>query len=118
MDKSTFTREQQDWICEVIGDWYLRWKHCIADYNDQTHRLGFAKEQLKEMLCGTDYLNIKDEIKYPHKCPLCEGVGFKNPEIMTVDRSMVIDGIKCEPGDPIWHKPVCNSCDGKGIVWG
>lgn len=52
MKKIEFTQEQKDHICYVIGDWYVIWKNkIIADYENQTHRLGVAKEQLKIMIC-------------------------------------------------------------------
>lgn len=47
--QQSFTREQVDFICYEIGDWYLLWKNKIASGE---HRLGFAKEQLKTMICG------------------------------------------------------------------
>lgn len=34
-------------ICEVIGDWYLYNKENLINWENRTHRLGFAKEQLK-----------------------------------------------------------------------
>jgi hypothetical protein len=49
----SLTREQQDEICEIIGDWYLDWKNGLINWHDKTHRLGYAKEQLKERICGT-----------------------------------------------------------------
>jgi hypothetical protein len=50
---NSFTPEQKDFICYEIGDWYLKWKDCIASKNG-THRLGYAKEQLKSILCGEE----------------------------------------------------------------
>jgi hypothetical protein len=50
--QETFTDEQIDFICYQIGEWYLIWKNQIANYDERTHRLGFAKEQLKSMICG------------------------------------------------------------------
>lgn len=47
-----FTNEQINWICFAIGEWYLYWKNCICNYEDKTHNLGFAKEQLKMIICG------------------------------------------------------------------
>lgn len=48
-----FTNEQIDFICYQIGEWYLEWKdRIIIDLKQGTHRLGFAKEQLKTMICG------------------------------------------------------------------
>ena len=52
--KIQFTAEQQDFICYQIGDWYLTWKDGIAN-KDGTHRLGYAKEELKTMICGDEY---------------------------------------------------------------
>ena len=49
--QASFTPEQIDFICWQIGEWYLTWKGCIAN-KDGTHRLGFAKEQLKTMIIG------------------------------------------------------------------
>jgi hypothetical protein len=53
-ERPKFTNEQIDWICYAIGEWYLAWKHSIANYEDRTHRLGFAKEQLKTLICGDE----------------------------------------------------------------
>ena len=47
-----FTPEQIDWICYQIGDWYLEWKPKLVNWQDKTHRLGFAKELLKAQICG------------------------------------------------------------------
>lgn len=60
-----FTQQQIDFICYTIGDWYLTWKPILVDYENKTHRLGYAKERLKELLCMTNdehrELVIKDE---------------------------------------------------------
>ena len=67
-----FTREQEDWLCYAIGDWYLAWKDRI--YNkDGTHNLGRAKEMLKALICDDkDFfsftfplmmMNLKEELK-------------------------------------------------------
>jgi hypothetical protein len=45
--------DEQNEICAIIGDWYLRWRDVLVDYKHQTHKLGFAKEELKEMICGS-----------------------------------------------------------------
>jgi hypothetical protein len=51
--QKTFTREQQDFICWQIGEWYVNWKHqIVSGCNPGQHRLGYAKEQLKSMICG------------------------------------------------------------------
>lgn len=55
MERPKFTRKQEDWICEVIGDWYLSWKKRIAPGQ---HRLGFAKEELKGLICGENKMSI------------------------------------------------------------
>ena len=62
--KPEFTREQEDWICYQIGEWYLEWKDKIilnSFSTDEkivfdparafTHNLGIAKEDLKLRLC-------------------------------------------------------------------
>lgn len=55
MQKS-FTQEQQDFICWQIGEWYLHWKHqIVVEGNSGAHRLGYAKEMLKSMICGDGY---------------------------------------------------------------
>ncbi len=51
--QESFTYEQIDHICYMIGDWYVEWKdRIITDLKQGTHRLGYAKEQLKTMICG------------------------------------------------------------------
>lgn len=55
-----FTREQEDWLCYEIGEWYLDWKHSMAVHladcetkcNCGQHRLGVAKEMLKMRICN------------------------------------------------------------------
>lgn len=51
--QKSFTPEQVDFICYQIGEWYLDWKGniLVQGYPEQ-HRLGIAKEQLKNKLCG------------------------------------------------------------------
>jgi hypothetical protein len=51
--KPDFTYEQEQWLCEVIGELYLKWKNNIAQ-EGATHRLGFAKEELKGWICNRD----------------------------------------------------------------
>lgn len=52
-NQESFTPEQIDFICYQIGDWYIEWKdRIVIDLKEGTHRLGFAKEQLKSIICG------------------------------------------------------------------
>lgn len=57
IERPEFTDEQIDYVCYVIGEWYLDWKECITQaapgqpsFIRPPHRLGYAKEKLKEML--------------------------------------------------------------------
>lgn len=49
MIKPEFTEEQQNYLAEVIGHWYLHWKHGIVE-NGVQHKLGHAKETLKNLI--------------------------------------------------------------------
>lgn len=60
MNKPQFTQEQKDFICYQIGEWYLNWKHSLIDWENKTHRLGYAKEKLKEMIVGAPDLIQED----------------------------------------------------------
>ncbi len=53
------TTSQIDHICYQIGEWYLNWKEQFKT----PHNLGFAKEQLKEMICGSEYVDNSDQLK-------------------------------------------------------
>ena len=44
-----FSQEQVDYVCYIIGEWYLIWKSDLMPSGD-IHHLGFAKEGLKKML--------------------------------------------------------------------
>lgn len=62
MKKPEFTEEQKDWLCHQVGEWYLEWKSRITKPGVE-HRLGFAKEELKIILCDDKEamtLNISD----------------------------------------------------------
>ncbi len=48
----SFNLLQQDHICYVIGEWYLKWKN-----KDLNSHIGRAKEELKEMICNTTPVN-------------------------------------------------------------
>jgi len=56
-----FTKQQVDFICYQIGEWYVQWKNQLVDYETRTHRLGYAKEDLKTIICGEDYEDLEDE---------------------------------------------------------
>lgn len=59
-----FTPKQIDHICYQIGEWYLQWKERMwIDAIPNQHFLGFAKEQLKEMICGDEYTDNTHKIK-------------------------------------------------------
>lgn len=53
--QESFTPEQKDFICWQIGEWYLVWKdRIVLDLDKGTHKLGYAKEMLKQMICGDE----------------------------------------------------------------
>lgn len=57
-----FTKQQVDFICDQIGEWYVQWKNQLVDYETRTHRLGYAKEVLKKRICGLEeYKDLEDE---------------------------------------------------------
>lgn len=56
-----FTKQQVDFICDQIGEWYVQWENQLVDYETRTHRLGFAKEELKARICGEEYKDLEDE---------------------------------------------------------
>ena len=40
----------------------MQWKNQLVDYENKTHRLGQAKEALKERICGLEeYKDLEDE---------------------------------------------------------
>lgn len=43
------TQRQQEDICYLIDEWYLTMKPLL----EGQHNLGYMKEKLKEMICGT-----------------------------------------------------------------
>jgi hypothetical protein len=75
--KPEFTPEQIDYVCYKIGEWYLQWRHCIADFEAKTHNLGFAKEKLKDLL-------------FPRKC-VC-GKPAHNNGVFCIDILTAVDG--------------------------
>lgn len=56
------TYEQEEFICIIIGEWYLKWKDQLIDWETRTHRLGRAKEDLKEMICNPKEVNEMIEV--------------------------------------------------------
>jgi hypothetical protein len=62
-----FTKQQVDFICYEIGEWYVQWKNQLVDYETRTHRLGFAKEELKARICGEEYEDLEDEYDVNYK---------------------------------------------------
>lgn len=59
MNKPEFTKKQEYWLCDVIGDWYLHWKDKMCS-GDGTRNLGFAMDNLKEMICDKDVITINE----------------------------------------------------------
>ena len=59
-----FTTQQIDHICYQIGEWYSQWEHkmWVKDEPNQ-HWLGFAKEELKTLICGDEYTDNSDKLK-------------------------------------------------------
>lgn len=67
MNKPEFTREQEDFICLKIDEWYLLWNDRIGlreHINGVSYKFGIAKEHLKEWLCGEkkDNTDINKEL--------------------------------------------------------
>lgn len=59
-----FSLKQIDHICYQIGEWYIQWQSKMwVDGKPNQHWLGFAKEQLKEMICGDEYVDNSDKLK-------------------------------------------------------
>ena len=89
--KPEFTREQEDWICYQIGEWYLEWKDKIVD-GSALHKLGIAKEHLKTILCDKEKFVDNDYFKKFEKqisledrkklSPDCIREFLENPEII------------------------------------
>ena len=67
-----FTKQQVDFICYQIGEWYVQWKNQLVDYENKQHRLGYAKELLKERICGEEYKDLEDEYDINPKTRLWE----------------------------------------------
>jgi len=50
VNKMALTNVQKYEVTVLIDKWYLIWKDKMTS-NGEPHSLGFAKEQLKQMLC-------------------------------------------------------------------
>lgn len=107
-------------IVKRLTDLEESYQGLFCEISHLQDEMGNLKKQIGDW--EEEFYFLKDKLRSreskPHKCPVCDGSGFGNPEIRTVSHSMTINGVKCVPGDPIYHKAVCNSCEGKGIVWG
>lgn len=58
------TMQQIDHICYQIGEWYIQWERKMwVDGKPNQHWLGFAKEELKTMICGDEYCDNSDKLK-------------------------------------------------------
>lgn len=83
-----FTPEQKDFICEQIGEWYFAWKN---EFQGQ-HRLGYAKEMLKTMICGQEINNsiyAKDkptehELMIEHICKMSHLLGTIHGKVANI----------------------------------
>jgi hypothetical protein len=59
-----FTTQQIDHICYQIGEWYIQWQEKMwVDGKPNQHWLGFAKEELKTMICGDEYTDNSSQLK-------------------------------------------------------
>lgn len=58
-------------------------------------------EELERYLTGApNFVTPSSNSKFPHKCPMCEGFGKTYSDFSGLNMA------------------ICNSCEGKGIVWG
>ena len=62
MNKLNLTEEQEDAICDIIGQWYLMYKD-----KDLNSCIGRAKEHLRDMICGVEETESTDT-----KCDRCK----------------------------------------------
>jgi hypothetical protein len=51
VQKLGLSLEQEKLLCELIGRWYFLWKKKICEPGIE-HRLGYASNQLKELVCN------------------------------------------------------------------
>lgn len=58
------TVQQIDHICYQIGEWYIQWERKMrVDGKPNQNWLGFAKEEIKQMICGDDYTDNSEHHK-------------------------------------------------------
>lgn len=86
-----FRRQQTDW--------------CL----DKQELLRIIDSRLDSIELITIQLPIPTKLveKKPHKCPVCDGLG--EFELHSAEDIIKAGGVRF---------PVCNACEGKGIVWG
>jgi hypothetical protein len=71
MNTIYFSDEQKKHIEHIIDGWFNEWRLSITDY-EGTHRLGYAKEKLKDLICPVRPMLLfnEDEVDY-----ICEKIG-------------------------------------------
>lgn len=90
----------------------------LLDYYEkyQDYQAGVINHtlNLKDLIRMTYLLTQKEIPKLcPHKCPVCNGMGryHVHHEVGdTVDNKIIVKAVI--------HFIICDSCEGKGIVWG
>lgn len=70
MNRPEFSKDQEYWLCDVIGGWYLAWKNAITKPGTE-HQLGFAKELLKQMICAIKCEKCKNNYVETYDLYLC-----------------------------------------------
>ena len=61
--KVDFSDLQQQHMCHLIDNWYTIWRNSLV-LGDCGHRLGFAKEELKAILCDK-LIEFKNGFQFP-----------------------------------------------------
>lgn len=57
MNRPEFTREQEDWICFLIDEWYKTWEGEISIIPFK-----FATHLLKDFVCGMKKLELLEKL--------------------------------------------------------
>ena len=47
---SPLSAAQETDLCQVIDEWYKKWKDKLVNYECRTHKLAYAKSDLKDIL--------------------------------------------------------------------